>query len=263
MTDMTAGAPRIDLGRVVNRTFGTMGRNFLLFFLLTLVLYAVPSYGVQFLMTVYGPQAVDDPGTYLLASFVVSIVASLPAYVAVGAVTHGAIISFNGGKAELGDCLSTGIGRMLPLFLLGLVTSLAITFASLLLIVPGIIVAVMVVVAVPAMVVERLGVFGSMSRSADLTKGNRWTIFFLGLICIVIVIAILFGVGVLVGGLGGAGEAVDSAFLMQGSLFMIVFVVLANVLSMIISSTGIASLYYELRTSKEGATSAELAKVFD
>src|SRR5262249_1687076 len=118
MTDITATAASIDIGRVVNRTFGTIGRNFLLFFLLTFVLFAIPSYGIQLLMTLYGPEALNDPGSLALANLAVGIIASLPAYVAVGAITHGAIVSFNGGKAEIGDCLSTGIGRMLPLFLL-------------------------------------------------------------------------------------------------------------------------------------------------
>ena len=264
MTDITASVPRIDVGRVVSRTFGSIGRNFLLFFLLTLVLYAIPSYGVQFLMTAYGPQAANNPGGYLLLNMVVSIVASLPAYVAIGAVTHGAIVSFNGDRANLGDCFSTGLGRMLSLFLLGIATSIAIGFALLLLIVPGIIVAIVLAVAVPAMVVERTGVFDSMSRSSDLTKGNRWMIFVLGLICVVIVLLISGAIGVLATGFGGASVFLENPFLLSGTAWVaIALIILANVLSMIISSAGIASLYYELRTGKEGVTSETLAKVFD
>ena len=264
MTDITASTPKIDIARVVNRTFGTIGRNFLLFFLLALVLYAIPSYGVQFLLTAYGPQPADDPGGFLWVSLAVSLLASLPAYVAVGAVTHGAIVSFNGSKASLGDCFSTGLGRMLPLFLLGLATSLAIGFGMILLIVPGIIVAIVLIVAVPAMVVERTGVFDSMSRSSDLTKGNRVIIFFLGLICVVIVLLIGAAIGILAAGFGGAAVFLENPFSLSGTaLIAVALFIVANVLSVIISSTGIASLYYELRTAKEGVSSGELAKVFD
>ncbi|MER8441207.1 hypothetical protein NKH36_33005 [Mesorhizobium sp. M1312] len=45
-------------------------------------------------------------------------------------------------------------------------------------------------VAVPVLVQERLGVFGSMARSSDLTKGSRWALFGLFLVMIVAVIAI-------------------------------------------------------------------------
>ena len=48
--------------------------------------------------------------------------------------------------------------------------------------VPGLMMAVAWIVAAPALVVERTGVFGAFSRSAQLTRGRRWVLFALGVI---------------------------------------------------------------------------------
>jgi hypothetical protein len=116
------------------------------------------------------------------------------------------------------------------------------------------------------MVVERLGISESMSRSSDLTKGNRWGIFILGLVGVAIVLALVFGVAVLMtgGGMQEAGAFVDNPFVLQENVWLgVPLLILANVIGMIISSSGVASLYYELRTTQEGVSSSELAKVFD
>ncbi|WP_348640382.1 ATP-binding cassette domain-containing protein, partial [Mesorhizobium sp. M2D.F.Ca.ET.226.01.1.1] len=62
-----------------------------------------------------------------------------------------------------------------------------------LLIVPGIILWLGWSMAVPVLIQERLGVFGSMSRSRVLTKGNRWSLFGLFLILIIIAMVIQWG----------------------------------------------------------------------
>ena len=61
---------------------------------------------------------------------------------------------------------------------------------SLILIVPGIILFVMWSLSVPVMVLEGKGVFDSMSRSADLTKGRRWRIFVIGALFFILAIVV-------------------------------------------------------------------------
>lgn len=46
-------------------------------------------------------------------------------------------------------------------------------------------------VAVPSLVADRTGVFGAFSRSAELTRGNRWRIF--ALFVVVWIIAMVIG----------------------------------------------------------------------
>jgi hypothetical protein len=61
-----------------------------------------------------------------------------------------------------------------------------------------------------------------------------------------------------------AGAFVDNPFVPQESNWLgAPLLILANVIAMVIISSGVASLYYELRTTQEGVSSSELAKVFD
>jgi hypothetical protein len=174
MTDLRPAAG-IDLGRVVSRAFAAIGANFPTFFLLVFVFSALPSFAITFAVGLFAP-GLFAPAASVAVSLLGSLVellASIPSYVAVGAVTHGAIVSFNGGRADLGDCLSTGIRNLLPLIVVGFLTSIAVILGMVALIVPGIVMAIVLSVTVPVLVVEKRGIFGSMSRSAELTKGNR------------------------------------------------------------------------------------------
>ncbi len=89
-----------------------------------------------------------------------------------------------------GEAFRKTLGRFLPLLVLGILYSLAVAIGAVLLIVPGLVLLVMWAVVVPACVAENLGPIASMSRSANLTKGHRWTVFW------VIVPLLLVSVGV-------------------------------------------------------------------
>jgi len=62
--------------------------------------------------------------------------------------------------------------RLLSLSLLTFASAIAIGFGLAVLVVPGVILCLMWIVAIPAMVVEERGVFDSLGRSFDLTRGN-------------------------------------------------------------------------------------------
>ncbi len=59
---------------------------------------------------------------------------------------------------------------------LAIACALGICFASVLLVVPGLILWARWSVALPALVIERTGVMESLARSRDLTRGRRWTV---------------------------------------------------------------------------------------
>ena len=59
---------------------------------------------------------------------------------------------------------------------LAIACALGICFASLLLVVPGLILLARWSVALPALMIERTGVMESLARSRDLTRGRRWTV---------------------------------------------------------------------------------------
>ena len=82
-----------------------------------------------------------------------------------------------GRHATFGDCLGVGLGVLLPILGVALLQGLAIGFGFLACFIPGVILAVMFFVAIPAAVEERPGVVKSLERSAKLTEGFRWHVF--------------------------------------------------------------------------------------
>ena len=111
--------------------------------------------------------------------------------------------------------------------------------------------------AVPALVVEKTGVFGAFGRSAELTKGHRWAIF--GLALVVWLISILLGLAII---------PLQSVLLLPGGgIFAevprLIVSGLVNVITTTITAAGTAAVYYELRSIKEGIGPEQLAAVFD
>ncbi len=96
------------------------------------------------------------------------------------------------GQVDMGPGQLLGLvwPRLLPLMLLQILFAIAVFIGLILLIVPGVIIALMWVVALPAMVVEDRGVAESFSRSSELTRGNRMRILAVGLLVLLIYIGI-------------------------------------------------------------------------
>lgn len=79
--------------------------------------------------------------------------------------------------ASVSDSFSRVKGEILPVLGLSLVVGIAVGFGLILLIVPGVLLALMWSLSVPVLVLENKGVFDAMSRSSDLTQGSRGRIF--------------------------------------------------------------------------------------
>ena len=117
------------------------------------------------------------------------------------------------------------------------------------LIVPGIILWLGWSMSMPVLIQERLGVFGSMSRSRALTKGNRWSLF--GLFLILIIIAMVIQSGILL----------VFVFSSRNYRPQLGAALVQTMVSMVLSIAAAVS-YVELRQVKEGASVDELAKIF-
>lgn len=90
-------------------------------------------------------------------------------------------------------------------------------------------------------------------RSRALTKGSRWKIFALFLIFFVAMLLVQ-AVIKLLGGIAHVGAPLS-----------VVTILLSGIVSSfttLIGATGIASMYVELRSEKEGASFANLAEIF-
>jgi hypothetical protein len=92
-------------------------------------------------------------------------------------VTYGVLMDLQGTRPSYKDVVLTGLRRA-P-FVLGVVllSSIATGIGFVLLVVPGIIMATMVYVAVPVALVERPGIMASLHRSRDLTDGYKGALF--------------------------------------------------------------------------------------
>lgn len=145
---------------------------------------------------------------------------------------------------------------LLPLIALSILWAFGVMLGFVLLIVPGIILLMMWAVAVPALVVERQGVFSAFRRSAELTKGAKWKIF--GLCLVLLVIYLLLSTAVSFVGLHAYTPTPQGAFSISNLVGGIVIGTVFNTLWGTIQP----SLYVELRQWKEGDSADSLAKVF-
>jgi MFS family permease len=245
MTTMAATPPRFDMGRVIQRTFGTVGRNWVTFAILALPLSALPQALLQ--MQMAGARGLEAPA--LGFGFGVALIALVGGFILQAGLTYGSVADLNGRKASLGECLSVGLRNILPLLGLSILMGLALAAGFILLIVPGVLMALAWSVAVPSLVVERTGVFGAFRRSGDLTRNHRGAIFLLALAfwCLSLVI----------------GAVAAAVFAIAGPAVSVVVLGLVRGAETLIGAAGVASIYYELRSIKEGVGPEALAAVFD
>jgi hypothetical protein len=141
-----------------------------------------------------------------------------------------------------------------PIFLISVIYSFGIVFGLVLLIVPGILLALAWSVALPVLVNEKRGITGSLSRSGELTAGHSGQIF-LALAAIVVLNVLLIFFGEFVGAF--IGELVPLPKSNE------VFISLMTALGEAISTVIVAALYLLLRASKEGPQLTRVADVFE
>ncbi len=192
--------------------------------------------------------------------FIASIVNMIVSQIVTVTLVYGTVQVLRGRQVSIGECLSQGLRHLGAAIGVGIVAGLAIGAASLLLIVPGLILYTMWAVAIPAATIEGTGVTGSLSRSVELTSGRRWrvfgAIFVAGLITVLVVVvgaAIVEGGAVAVGG----GDAATSG----GAAEIVIWAVTA--VAQAFTACVIATLYYFLRREKEGVDINQIAAVFD
>jgi hypothetical protein len=188
-----------------------------------------------------------------------SVLNTVSQSVATGAITYGVVMGLRKTPASIVDCFAKGMSRMLPSIVVGVVAGLCIGVATLALIVPGLIVACVLYVAVPASVIESPGIGGALNRSAELTRGHRWGIFGL---------AIIVGIAAL--GLSWVNEHKIIPSLISGAASVEMFkfkAVLSLLIQYVLTATfaGVMAsvTYYLLRSEKEGINIDQIGSVFD
>ncbi len=98
-------------------------------------------------------------------------------FIAQASLMYATVEFMAGRRASIGESLAGGFGSILTVLALAVLNTVAITLGLFACIVPGIVIACVLIASVPAAAVERLGPIEAMQRSADLTSGHRATIF--------------------------------------------------------------------------------------
>lgn len=253
MASVAAEEAKIDIGRVVQGGFRAIGHRLPAYLLLAVLLGGLPAFASQYAILSLGENPDAATAWFLTGSGVGGMFfAMLAGMVLQAALVRCAILDLGGRHCDVAQSFFEALKLILPLIGIAILVSLAVGIGLILLIVPGIILYLMFIVAVPVLVEERRGVIGSMERSAELTKGSRWRIF--GLVLLYFV-----AYGLLAAGVGAAMLVVGLDTALQLALLEGVF----GTLTALLLAGMLASLYVELRTVKEGATVDTLASVFD
>jgi hypothetical protein len=193
--------------------------------------------------------APDGTGTEIAALLVVyalSLVASLLAWAACfKAVADG----YLGAQPSLGGSLRFGLPRIPRLFGLSIVCGLMIVVGLFGCLVGALFVAALVMLSVPALLLERIGVFASIGRSFELVKGRYWQIVLMLLVVFVALVVISVVFGALFGAIAGAaGDESDTA----NAIVSFIASVAASAITTPIFASVLTVLYFDQRVRKEG-----------
>lgn len=248
------------VGYVFRRAISILFRNIASFMGIALVV-TTPPYLLMWALTPW-----DEIGTPAneIADSIVAIVEWLLSYIVTGMLVYATVQALNGRRAGFGECIARGLSFMWRVVLVAIVVMVLTGLATILLIIPGIIVYCALWVALPTAVVEGLGVGASLRRSAELTKGHRWRVF--GIIVLAtllsMIVAMVFGIVVSIGAMTQAfsGGAVDvPGAVISGQIANLVTT--AFFTALLAATAGVS--YHDLRVTKEGIGIEQIAAVFD
>lgn len=253
------------ISRVVSRAFGVISSNAITFLAVTATFVAP----MTFINTILSKQMLaflsNDPavmaqnfGPYFGLLGLSLIVTSVFYYTLQACLVHATISDLNGEKPQIVPTLSAGLRLLLPIAILSILAGLGVMLGFVLLLIPGIILAVWWAVIIPVRTTEGTGIVEAFSRSRALTKGHRWKILWLYVMLIVLFVL----VGLVTGLITGVG-LLNPDLATSVRTLPVVVNALVSIPLYGIAAAGAASIYFELRLVKEGIGPQQLASAFD
>ncbi|MFG0316265.1 MAG: hypothetical protein ACF8XB_03250 [Planctomycetota bacterium JB042] len=226
-------------GLMLSRTFSVWGKNIGPFSLLALVI-SIPNY-------LWERYVAPDPDPSWLVIVAGAMLNWIVPMLVSATICHAVFQQLAGRPGGIGASVQVMTSRLPNVLGTSLVAALVTAVGYMALIIPGIIIGVMLFVAIPAAVVEKPGVFAALSRSSELTKGNRLAIF---------VLTILVGVLVMI-----PSVVLALVFDADGVAFMVAVALLGALVGSF-SAVLQTVVYHDLRAGREGLDVQELADVF-
>lgn len=246
---------QVTVGSLLGRSFSTTLKGFPIFVIVALI-FNVPNFLVDYLVV---PKLSPRVG-----GVVTSVADMLFGGLVTAGILHGVIEILRNRKPSIGACMQTAFKHFVPVVAISFLYGIAVAIGMLLLIIPGIIIACVWYVAVPAHVAEKTGVGGAFSRSAELTRGHRMTLFLtalvFGLITVGLMLAVVTPMTVASVDMEAiaAGETPSSGVSIVPYIIMFAMALTIGLWSQV--AMGVA--YHDLRANKEGLDTDQLAEVF-
>lgn len=239
----TTSSFSLSVGKLLGKSFDIYLRNLPAFCLLSVMVLAP-----WIVLHIVANQGPSSPGLEAVGSILQSVLGM----VLTGAVTYGVVQHMRDQKVGTGQLIAVGMQSFLRVLVTGIVTGLIIGIGMLLLVVPGLIAMVILYVAIPVAVIESKGVGDAMRRSAELTRGSRWQIFFAALL-----VGLVYVGAVLIGTFLMATTVDDTARL--PTWFELAIAILLTPFSACMG----AACYVMLREGKENVDVQQIAAIFD
>jgi hypothetical protein len=240
--------PPFEGGAILGETFRVYFANFVPF-VLTALVTLIPLFLLSALASEEAGGTNLGPSAQLVLIAVGVILGVLSGPLVTAALTFGVFQHLRNRPVVAGECLSVGLKSLLPVLGVVILQSLAMMAGAIFCLIPGIIVAVMLTVSVPAAVEERPGVMGALNRSAELTRGFRWHVFLVLFVLWLIALPVSFVLS----------RIAVTLPLLVGQLTSHAVSVVLNGLGAVAS----ALMYYRLRCTKESIDIEEITSVFD
>ena len=199
----------------------------------------------------------DEETEFLLTQLAVGLLTFLSVLIATAACFKAVADAYLGAQPEWKHSLKFGARRLPALVAVAILGGLAVLGMTLLLVIPGIWLFVMYAVAVPALLLERIGPVQGLKRSYRLVKGRWWPTFGALLVSYVlagIVGALVQGVITIIPSLLADGNTAALAF---GSA---VGGTLGAVITTPYSAAVVALVYFDLRVRKERYSPEDLER---
>jgi hypothetical protein len=217
---------KLDVGRVLSRTFEMYKEQFTLLIPAALVLFVPVGLINGFLY---------DEGGFLL-QILASALAIVATYWYQGMVVEAARDILDGRRDHsIGSLFSSVTPVLVPLIGAGILAGIGIAIGFLLLIVPGLFLLTIWAVIAPVIVLERAGVFDSFGRSRRLVKGHGWQVFGVLVVLLLIFFVIRLLISAIIAGIADTYVGFALADMV------------VNVLTVPISALAASVIYFELK----------------
>ncbi len=254
-----------EVGEALGKTFSTWGANFIPFALITALLMS-PIFLIQGILVLAPP---NDPMTLMVFGIALILASLFMPFVVAGSLIHGVFNHLTRQPVNIGQCLGVGLLKLLPVLATTIVFGVILMLPMFLPIAAacsgsgGMAVLAMIIavvsaaylytrfmVAVPAVVVERIGPLQAITRASYLSEGNRLMIF----LTLLVYFLILVVCSLIPLGLQAGLPSPILVLLVQAGL---------NILTTSLNAVLQAVIYHDLRVSSEGIDTKDLASVFD